>query len=108
MSLIALGVMAVNAALMANGVETMPRMWAKRGLSIANLGGIDWWHEWLWYWRRSWPSCCSDTRDSPSSHKSVKEEIHQYSTKKQPSETTVIKTNTNSLYKRLFFNLHNL
>lgn len=44
MSFIALGVMAVNAALMANGVETMPGMWAKEVYQdptlAASIGGM--------------------------------------------------------------------
>lgn len=48
MSFIALGVMAVNAALMANGVETKPGMWAKEvyqdpplAASIGGMSGFD-------------------------------------------------------------------
>lgn len=47
MAFISLGVMAVNAALMANGVETMPDMWVKEvyqdpllGASIGSITGF--------------------------------------------------------------------
>lgn len=44
MAFISMGVMAVNAALMAHGVETMPGMWVKEvyqdPLLAASIGGI--------------------------------------------------------------------